>query len=85
MTFWHIVFVFGDSLPTNVDDFLSYRQNRENARAACAGLFIGKGRNSRSKMFFKIGGLKNFAIFTGKHLCWSLFLIKFYQYKRKMH
>ena len=27
-------------------------------------------------MFFKTGVLKNFAIFTGKHLCWSLFLIK---------
>ena len=27
-------------------------------------------------MFFKIGVLKNFAMFTGKHLCWSLFLIK---------
>ena len=26
-------------------------------------------------MFFKIGVLKNFANFTGKHLCWSLFLI----------
>ena len=26
-------------------------------------------------MFFKIGVFKNFAIFTGKHLCWSLFLI----------
>ena len=26
--------------------------------------------------FFKIGVLKNFAIFRGKHLCWSLFLIK---------
>ena len=23
-------------------------------------------------MFFKIGGLKKFAIFTGKHLCWPL-------------
>ena len=34
-------------------------------------------RSSRSQMFFKIGVLKNFAIFTGKHLCWSLFLIKF--------
>ena len=29
---------------------------------------------SHSQMFFKIGVLKNFA--TGKHLCWSLFLIK---------
>ena len=27
-------------------------------------------------MFFKIGSIKNFAIFTGKHLCWGLFLIK---------
>ena len=30
-------------------------------------------------MFFKIGILKNFVIFTGKHLCWSLFLIKLTQ------
>ena len=34
-------------------------------------------RNSRSQMFFKIGVLKNFAIFTGKYLCWILFSIKF--------
>ena len=27
-------------------------------------------------MFFKIGVLKNFTNFTGKHLRWSLFLIK---------
>ena len=33
-------------------------------------------RSSRSQKFFKIGVLKNFAIFTRKHLCWSLFLIK---------
>ena len=33
-------------------------------------------RCSRSQMFFKIGVLKNFVIFTGKYLCWSLFLIK---------
>ena len=26
--------------------------------------------------FFEIGVLKNFTLFTGKHLCWSLFLIK---------
>ena len=32
--------------------------------------------SSRSQMFFKIShALKNFAIFTGKHLCWSIFLI----------
>ena len=33
-------------------------------------------RSSRSQMFFEIGVLKFFAIFTGKHLCWSLTLIK---------
>ena len=29
------------------------------------------------QMFFKLGVLKNFPNFTGKHLCWNLFLIKF--------
>ena len=33
-------------------------------------------RSSCSQMFLKIGVLKQFAIFTGKNLCWSLFLIK---------
>ena len=33
--------------------------------------------SSCSYMFFKIGVPKNFAKFTGKHLYWSLFLIKF--------
>ena len=27
-------------------------------------------------VFFKKAVLKNFLIFTGKHLCWNLFLIK---------
>ena len=31
-------------------------------------------RGNRAQMFFKIGVLKRFANFTGKHLCWSLFL-----------
>ena len=35
-----------------------------------------KQPGSRSKMFFKISVLKNFAIFTGIRLCWSLLLIK---------
>ena len=33
-------------------------------------------RSSRSQMFLEIGVFKDFANFTGKHLCWSLFLIK---------
>ena len=45
--------------------------------AACL-LFILKGKrlSSSSQMFFKTSVFKNFAIFAGKHLCWSLFLIK---------
>ena len=41
-------------------------------------LFIhaGERSNSRSNMFFKTGVFTNFAIFIGKHLYWSLFLIK---------
>ena len=37
-----------------------------------ACIFIQVIRNC-SQMFFKIGVLKSFASFTGKHLCWSLF------------
>ena len=33
-------------------------------------------RSSRSQMLFKVSVLKIFANFTGKHLRWSLFLIK---------
>ena len=32
-------------------------------------------RSSRLQMFFKVGVLKSYAIFAGKHLRWSLFLI----------
>ena len=47
------------------------------AAAKSSLVFIkNRCRGSRSHMFFKIGVLKNFTIFTGKHLCWSLFLIK---------
>ena len=36
-----------------------------------------RGRSSRLQMIFKIDVLKDFAIFTGKHMYWSLFLIMF--------
>ena len=45
-------------------------------------MFLFHG-NSRSQMFFKIGVLMNFLIFTGKHLRWSLFLIKLQAFKRE--
>ena len=35
-----------------------------------------KLKSSHLQMFFKIGSIKFFSIFTGKHLCWVLFLIK---------
>ena len=38
-------------------------------------------RSSRLQFFSKIGALKKFAIFTGKRLCWSLFLIKLLGFK----
>ena len=33
-------------------------------------------KSSHSQIFFRIGVLRNFAMFTGKHMCWSLILIK---------
>ena len=32
--------------------------------------------SSRPQMFFRIGVLQNFANLTGKHICWSIILIK---------
>ena len=42
----------------------------------CNSKPLKQSKSSRSQMFFEIGCFKNFAIFTGKHLCWGLFLIK---------
>ena len=39
-------------------------------------VFFGICRSNHLQMFFIISVLKNFPIFTGIHLCWSLFLIK---------
>ena len=38
--------------------------------------FILSLRSGHPEVFYKKGVLKNFVKFTGKHLCWSLFLIK---------
>ena len=37
---------------------------------------ININRGSRQEVFYKRGVLKNFAKFTGKHLCQSLFIKK---------
>ena len=38
-------------------------------------------RSCRSQMSFKIDVLTNFAIFTGKHQCWSLFFKNSFLYR----
>ena len=38
--------------------------------------FCKKSRSSHQRCYIKKAVLNSFAIFTGKHLCWSLFLIK---------
>ena len=37
--------------------------------------------SSRLQMFFKVGVLKSYAIFTGNHLRWSHFCIKFQSFR----
>ena len=44
---------------------------------------ILKYRTSHSYMFLKIGVLKNFAIFIGKQLCWSLFFKRLVTYQKR--
>ena len=53
----------------NVCFFMGYNKGI----MAWTGLIL---RTSHRKCSVKKGVLKTFAIFTGKHLCWSLFLIK---------
>ena len=36
-------------------------------------MYLKRTKSRSLQMFFKIGVLKSFAIFSGKHLCWSLF------------
>ena len=43
---------------------------------SCKSEPLKKLKSSRLQMFCKIGSTKKSAIFTGKHLCWGLFLIK---------
>ena len=43
---------------------------------ACDVMCVQYVQKQPPEVFFKKGVLKNFANLTGKHLCWSLFLIK---------
>ena len=55
--------------------FLSFDKIRQLVGTIFLLLFRQFIRSMRSQIFFKIRVLKNFALFTGKLLCWSLFLI----------
>ena len=68
--FWMFVFFVFEKMSSSIPMFL-----------VMLLAHVGKRSNSRSQMFSKTGVLKNFAIFTGKNLCWSLFLIKFQDWR----
>ena len=61
-SFFHRTLITSYFRPVNIAKFLrtAFLQNTS--------------RSSRLQIFLKIGILKSFANFTGKHLCWSLFL-----------
>ena len=46
---------------------------------------LKKFRNSPSQMFHKLGVLKNFAEFSGKHLYWSHFLMHLQAWDQQPH
>ena len=48
----------------------------KNRQACKQGVVFHRTRNSHCQMFFKIGALKNFAAFTGKHRFWSVSWMK---------
>ena len=67
---WQLLSIFIDVLWIPVDGCI-----QRSCRISFTAYFLTV-RSICSKMFFNIGVLKNFAIFTGKHLCWRLFLIR---------
>ena len=59
---FHITHITSYFRPVNIAKFLR------------AAFLQNTSRSSRLQMFFKLGVLRSFANFTGKHLCWSPFL-----------
>ena len=49
------------------------------------GLFFKFSRSSCLQIFLKIGILKSFTNFTGKHLCWSFFLKNLQAERLQLH
>ena len=48
----------------------------------CAFIVLWWNQKQPPEVLYKKAALKNFAIFAGKHLCWSLFLIKLQAYRK---
>ena len=44
-------------------------------------MFTMNTKKEQPEVFYKKAVLKNFSILTGKHLCWSLFLIKLWSFR----
>ena len=42
---------------------------------------LKKSKSIRSQIIFEISSIKNFALFTGKHLFWGFFLMKLQAFK----
>ena len=57
------------------------RSLRNIYKNTCAFIFLWSNQKQPSEMFYKKAVLKNFAIFTGKHLWWSLFLTKLQDFR----
>ena len=75
-------------LPLNMSGFISEwpeRSFRLRTKGALISICLvqhkGFDQKQWSEVFYKKAVLKNFAIFTWKHLCWSLFLIKLQAYR----
>ena len=56
--------------------YASYLEENTNAKVWFNQVFLCSARNSYQSCSIKKAALKNSAIFTGKDLCWNLFLIK---------
>ena len=59
-------------------NYLNLINKRVNTKAAAhrCSVAVLKNQKQPSAHVFRIGILKKLAVFRGKHLCWSLFLMK---------
>ena len=67
---------FFQTYKTAIFQFFLMRKLQNIYKNTCTFMFLWWNQKQPSEMFYKKAVLRNFAIFTGKHLCWSLFLIK---------